>query len=123
MRQFLVVVDMQKDFVDGALGTKEARAIIPAAVEKIRSWDGELFVTYDTHFEDYLDTAEGKLISLIIYGRSRALGLMGRDDDVVIRCGDIRLIGEDTILVDISDTAKPSNEPRYKVDNLLKTEK
>ena len=70
-----------------------------------------------------LDTAEGKLISLIIYGRLRALGLMGRDDDVVIRCGDIRLIGVDTILVDISDTAKPSNEPRYKVDNLLKTEK
>ena len=60
MRHFLVVVDMQKDFVDGALGTPEAQAIIPAAVEKIRNWDGELFVTYDTHFEDYLETAEGK---------------------------------------------------------------
>ena len=60
MRHFLVVVDMQKDFVDGALGTPEAQAMIPAAVEKIRNFDGELFVTYDTHFEDYLDTAEGK---------------------------------------------------------------
>ena len=70
MRQFLVVVDMQKDFVDGALGTKEAQAIIPAAVEKIRGWDGELFVTYDTHFEDYLDTAEGKKLPVphCIYG-------------------------------------------------------
>ena len=68
-----------------------------------------------------LDTAEGRVISIIIYGRSRALGLMGRDDDVVIRCCDIRLIGEDTILVDIGDVTKPSKEPRYKVDNLLKT--
>jgi len=68
-----------------------------------------------------LDTSEGRVISIVIYGRSRALGLMGRDDDVVIRCSDIKLIGEDTILVDIGDTAKPSKEPRYKVDNLLKT--
>ena len=70
MRHFLVVVDMQKDFVDGALGTLEAQAIIPAAVEKIRNWDGELFVTYDTHFEDYLETAEGKKLPVphCIYG-------------------------------------------------------
>ena len=70
MRHFLVVVDMQKDFVDGALGTPEAQAIIPAAVEKIRNWDGELFVTYDTHFEDYLETAEGKKLPVphCIYG-------------------------------------------------------
>lgn len=58
--KFLVVVDMQKDFVDGALGTKEAQAILPAAVEKIGSFDGEIFVTLDTHGEDYLETAEGK---------------------------------------------------------------
>ena len=70
MRHFLVVVDMQKDFVDGALGSKEAQAIIPAAVEKIRSFDGELFVTFDTHFEDYLETAEGKKLPVphCIYG-------------------------------------------------------
>ncbi len=70
-----------------------------------------------------LDTADGRVISIIIYGRIRAMGLMGRDDDVVIRCSDIRLIGEDTILVDAGDTAKPSKEARYRVDNLLKTEK
>lgn len=60
MKKFLVVVDMQKDFVDGALGTKEACAIIPAAVKKIAQFDGEIFVTYDTHFDDYMDTAEGR---------------------------------------------------------------
>lgn len=70
VKHFLVVVDMQKDFVDGALGTKEAEAIIPAAVEKIRSFDGELFVTYDTHFEDYIDSAEGQHLPVphCIYG-------------------------------------------------------
>ena len=47
MKKFLVVVDMQKDFVDGALGTKEACGIVPAAVEKIRGFGGEIFVTYD----------------------------------------------------------------------------
>ena len=60
MKQFLIVVDMQKDFVDGALGTKEAVAIVPKVAEKIRSFDGEIFVTYDTHFADYMDTQEGK---------------------------------------------------------------
>ena len=41
MRKILVVVDMQKDFVDGALGTKEAEAIVPAVVDKIRKYDTE----------------------------------------------------------------------------------
>ncbi|MBO5089615.1 MAG: cysteine hydrolase [Clostridia bacterium] len=60
MKHFLIVVDIQNDFVDGALGTKEAEKIIVPACEKIKSFDGEIFVTYDTHFEDYLTTAEGK---------------------------------------------------------------
>lgn len=60
MKHILVVVDMQKDFVDGALGTAEAVAIVPRVAEKIRSFDGDIFVTYDTHFENYADTAEGK---------------------------------------------------------------
>ena len=70
MKKFLVLVDMQKDFVDGSLGTKEAVAIVPKVIEKIRSFDGELFVTYDTHFEDYLETAEGKKLPVphCIYG-------------------------------------------------------
>lgn len=60
MKKFLIVVDMQKDFVDGALGTKEAVAIVPDVVKKINEFDGEIIVTYDTHFEDYMETSEGK---------------------------------------------------------------
>ena len=60
MKKFLIVVDMQKDFVDGALGSKEAVAIVPNVVKKINEFDGEIFVTYDTHFENYMETNEGK---------------------------------------------------------------
>lgn len=59
MKHLLIVVDIQKDFVDGALGTAEAVAIVENAAKKIREFDGEIFVTYDTHFENYMDTAEG----------------------------------------------------------------
>ena len=60
MKHFLIVVDMQKDFVDGALGTPEAVGIVPAVAKKIAGFDGEIFATLDTHFENYMDTAEGK---------------------------------------------------------------
>lgn len=60
MKNFLIVVDMQKDFVDGSLGTKEAQGIVAGVVKKIEAFQGEIFVTYDTHFADYLETAEGK---------------------------------------------------------------
>lgn len=56
----LIVVDMQNDFIDGALGTPEARKIVPAAAEKIRSWSGEVYATQDTHQTDYLTTQEGQ---------------------------------------------------------------
>ena len=59
MKHFLVVVDIQKDFVDGALGTKEAVDIIDNCVNRIENFDGEIIVTYDTHHENYLNTAEG----------------------------------------------------------------
>ena len=65
MKHFLVVVDMQKDFVDGALGTPEAVAIVPAVCERIRSFDGEIIVTYDTHPDTYLATAEGKKLPVV----------------------------------------------------------
>ena len=60
MKRFLVVVDMQNDFIDGALGSAEAAGIVEAAARRIRSFDGEIFATLDTHFENYMDTAEGK---------------------------------------------------------------
>ena len=56
----LVVVDMQNDFIDGSLGTKEAQSIVPKVLEKIQNFDGMVFATRDTHGEDYLDTAEGR---------------------------------------------------------------
>lgn len=59
MKNFLIVVDMQKDFVDGSLGTKEAVGIVPAVAEKISQFTGEIIVTYDTHGENYLSTSEG----------------------------------------------------------------
>ena len=64
MKHFLVIVDIQKDFVDGALGTKEAQAMVPLAAETIEKFQGDIFVTYDTHFENYLSTAEGKKLQV-----------------------------------------------------------
>lgn len=60
MKNFLVVVDMQNDFVDGVLGSKEAIAIVDNVVKKIVGFEGDIFVTYDTHFENYMQTSEGK---------------------------------------------------------------
>ena len=56
----LIVVDMQNDFVMGALGTPEAQAIVPKVVEKIKSWEGDVLYTRDTHYGNYLETQEGK---------------------------------------------------------------
>lgn len=63
--RFLIVVDMQKDFVDGALGTQEAQAIVPAVCEKIQKFDGKIIVTQDTHEPNYLDTQEGGILPVI----------------------------------------------------------
>lgn len=56
----LIVVDMQNDFIDGALGTKEAVEILPRVIDKIKNFDGRILATRDTHGTDYLDTQEGK---------------------------------------------------------------
>ena len=65
MKHFLVVVDIQKDFVDGALGTNEAVSIIDKCVDKIENFNGEIIVTYDTHTDDYLSSAEGKKLPVV----------------------------------------------------------
>lgn len=56
----LVVVDMQNDFIDGSLGTKEAVAIVPSVIDKIKNFEGIVLATRDTHEENYLDTQEGR---------------------------------------------------------------
>lgn len=61
-KRILVVVDMQNDFVTGALGTKEAQAIVPAIINKVKNFDGEIIFTQDTHLENYLETQEGKML-------------------------------------------------------------
>lgn len=60
MNNILVVVDMQNDFIDGALGTPEAVAIVPHVAEKIRNFQGRVIFTRDTHGKDYMQTREGK---------------------------------------------------------------
>ena len=60
MQNILIVVDMQNDFIDGALGTKEAVAIVPAVEKKIREFDGTVLFTRDTHETWYLETQEGR---------------------------------------------------------------
>ena len=60
MRDLLVVVDMQNDFIDGALGTKEAVAIVDHVVEKVKNFEGTVLFTRDTHFENYMETQEGR---------------------------------------------------------------
>ena len=60
IKKLLIVVDMQNDFVDGALGSNEAVSIVPNVVKKIEDFDGDIIVTYDTHSENYMDTQEGK---------------------------------------------------------------
>ena len=58
--KYLVVVDMQIDFITGSLGSELATAIVPNVVEKVKSFDGKVIFTRDTHFEDYMNTQEGK---------------------------------------------------------------
>lgn len=74
MKHFLIVVDMQKDFVDGALGTPEAQAIVGKVMDKILGFDGQIFATLDTHRENYLDTAEGKNCRCPTVSRERPAG-------------------------------------------------
>jgi nicotinamidase-related amidase len=59
-RKLLVVIDMQKDFVSGSLGTAEAQAVVGKVVAKVAGHKGLLAYTLDTHEKDYLETSEGK---------------------------------------------------------------
>ena len=62
MKHILIVVDMQNDFVDGALGSPEAVAILPAVADKIKNHEGKIIFTRDTHEDDYMETREGKYL-------------------------------------------------------------
>ena len=64
MQDILIVVDMQNDFIDGALGSPHATAILPKVKEKIKSFRGEIIFTRDTHGSDYLQTREGRYLPI-----------------------------------------------------------
>lgn len=57
--KYLIVVDMQVDFITGSLGSSLATAIVPNVVKKVKSFDGKVIFTRDTHFANYLQTQEG----------------------------------------------------------------
>lgn len=61
-RKKLVVIDVQNDFVTGSLGTKEAQAMLPRLIEKVKAFDGEILMTRDTHEVDYMETQEGRML-------------------------------------------------------------
>lgn len=60
MKNILIVVDMQVDFINGTLGTNEAENIVDNAVRLIDGFEGDIFATLDTHFENYFETSEGR---------------------------------------------------------------
>lgn len=57
--KFLIVVDMQVDFITGSLGSELAQAIVPNVVDRVKNYRGAVVFTRDTHFEDYMNTQEG----------------------------------------------------------------
>lgn len=64
-KNVLAVIDMQNDFIDGTLGTREAEAIVEKVAAQIRDFDGEVVYTRDTHLEGYLETQEGKKLPVL----------------------------------------------------------
>ena len=63
--KYLIVVDMQNDFITGSLGSAHAVAIIPNVVEKVKAFPGNVIFTRDTHGDDYLQTQEGKKLPVV----------------------------------------------------------
>jgi phosphoribosyl-dephospho-CoA transferase len=57
---------------------------------------------------------------MIILGRSRAFGIMGKDSDIVIKCSEISLVGEDTILVCQEKESVCTKSRSFTIENLLK---
>lgn len=80
MKNLLVVVDMQNDFIDGALGTKEAQEIVPAVIQRIRNFDGDVVYTRDTHGESYMETS-------VVYS--------GSSTSFTVFCGDMEILTEE----------------------------
>ena len=63
--KYLIVVDMQVDFITGNLGCEHAIAIVPKVLEKIKNFNGKVIFTRDTHFDNYMNTEEGKKLPIV----------------------------------------------------------
>ena len=63
--RYLIVVDMQVDFITGSLGSKDAKAIVPTVVNKVENFAGRVIFTRDTHFDNYLQTQEGTKLPVV----------------------------------------------------------
>ena len=113
MKRFLVVVDMKKDFVDGSLGTAEAQAIVPPVAEKIRSFDGTVFATLDTHGANYLETSEGRHLPVahLIKGTPgwQLLEMAGRKRGYLVSGGEVNTERMAKVLLDEFRSGKLGN--------------
>ena len=92
--KFLIVVDMQADFITGSLGSEQAAAIVPNVVEKIKQFDGRIIFPRDTHFGDYMETQAG---------RKLPVPHCNKDSDGRQICNEIRQLTE----------TRPSNHISY----------
>ena len=63
--KYLIVVDMQKDFITGSLGSELAEKIVPDVVKKVKNFAGKIIFTRDTHFADYMQTQEGNKLPVL----------------------------------------------------------
>lgn len=63
-KKYLIVIDMQNDFVSGSLGSEEAQKIVPKVIAKATNFVGTVIFTQDTHQSNYLSTQEGKLLPI-----------------------------------------------------------
>ena len=65
MKKALIIIDMQKDFVDGTLSNPAAQAIVNPIVQYAKDFDGDIIATRDTHTTNYLETSEGKHLPIV----------------------------------------------------------
>lgn len=65
-----------------------------------------------------IDTESATVVALIIYGRPRFFGLFGRDEDMIVRCSEIEIIGEDTILIRQEELTKHTKTKKFSFENL-----
>lgn len=108
--KILVVIDMQNDFIDGSLGTQEAQEIVKNVVNKIGKYEPEnIYATRDTHFEDYLNTSEGKNLP-IVHCVKDTYGWQIREE-VAEAMGDVKIIDKPSFgSTDLADVIFARND-------------